>query len=152
MDIQRDIHVQRRAPTPDGGAPLATLVRRLVDESGELFRQELALARLEMKKTASSMARDAVAIGIGIGLAIFGGLALTAFLVLIIGNLFGGAYWAGALIVGGVFLLVGIIVALAAAKALKRQDIKPNETIETLKEHKQWAIGEKNDFKREVLS
>lgn len=153
MQLERDIHVERRgAPSTDGGAPLATLVRRLLDESRQLFRQEIGLAKLELKRTASSIVRDTVAMGIGLGLIAIGALALTAFLVLVVGNILGGAYWAGALIVGGVCLLVGAIVAAAAAKALKRQEVKPDETIRTLKEDKQWAAGEARDFRREVLS
>lgn len=143
---------------PEGNVPgdhrasMGDLLRQLANESGDLMRQEVNLAKLEMKETASQMAQDGVKLGVALGLAAVGGLALTAFLILVIGNLLDGAYWAGALIVGALFLLIGGLLARNAINDLKKQDLKPEETIETLREDKRWLQDEASDFKRQALS
>jgi hypothetical protein len=141
----REIRIQ------DGQA-LGNLFRQLVDESGELIRQEANLAKLEVKQAASAMGKDAAKIGVGVGLAAVGGLCLTAFLVIGLGVLLGGAYWASALIVGGLFLIVGGVMANRAMKDMQRQNLKPEATIDTLKDDAAWAKHEAKDFKRELLS
>ncbi|HEX7117256.1 MAG TPA: phage holin family protein [Longimicrobiales bacterium] len=152
--MQRDITPGREVEyRPDHQREgFADLLRELAGESAALVRQEANLARLEMKETASAIARDAVRIGIAIGLAAAGGLALTAFLVLVIGNLLNGAYWAGALIVGALFLLIGGLMAKRAVSDLQHIDVAPDETIETLNEDKRWLQREARDFRREAMS
>ncbi|NIR60558.1 MAG: phage holin family protein [Gammaproteobacteria bacterium] len=128
------------------------LLRELADEGTALVRHEVTLAKLELKQTAAAIARDGVRLGIGIGLALVGGLALTAFLILVLGALLDGAYWAGALIVGAVFVLVGGILAWTAMSNLREQEVMPDETIDTLNEDKRWLQREARDFRREAMS
>lgn len=128
------------------------LLRELADEGTALVRHEVTLAKLELKQTAAAIARDGVRLGIGIGLALLGGLALTAFLILVLGALLDGAYWAGALIVGAVFVLVGGILAWTAMSNLREQEVMPDETIDTLNEDKRWLQREARDFRREAMS
>ena len=90
-------------------------------------------------------------LAIGAGLAAAGGLALTAFLILVIGNILNGAYWAGALIVGVLFLLVGALIARSGINNMKEQSLKPEETIETLREGKQWLQQEARDLRGETM-
>ncbi|NLE81656.1 MAG: phage holin family protein, partial [Rhodococcus sp.] len=100
-------------------ASITDLLRQLASESGNLVRQEMNLAKLEIKDTASQFARDGVKLALGAGLAATGGLALTAFLILVIGNILNAAYWAGALIVGVLFLLVGALIARSGINNMK---------------------------------
>lgn len=153
--MQRDITPRRETeigPTYREREGFTDLLRELADQSASLVRQEVNLARLEMKEAASALTKDAVRLGIAAGLALAGALALTAFLVLVIGNILDGAYWAGALIVGVVFLLVGGLMARSAANDMKEIDVKPHETIETLNEDKRWLQREARDFRREAMS
>lgn len=132
-------------------ASITDLLRQLASESGNLVRQEMNLAKLEIKDTASQFARDGVKLALGAGLAATGGLALTAFLILVIGNILNGAYWAGALIVGVLFLLVGALIARSGINNMKEQSLKPEETIETLREGKQWLQQEARDLRDETM-
>jgi len=140
------------APHADAGAPLSDLFKQLAADGADLLRAEKDLAKLEIRQTAADMARDGVKVGIGIGLAAIGGLALTAFLILVVGDLLGDAYWAGALIVGALFLLVGGLLARNALKDMRRQDLTPDETIASLKQDRRFLAHEARDFRREITS
>ncbi|HEX6939250.1 MAG TPA: phage holin family protein [Longimicrobiales bacterium] len=152
--MQREITPGREAQyrPDDQREGFADLLRELAGQSAALVRQEANLARLEMKETATAIGGDAVKIGIALGIAAAGGLALTAFLVLVIGNLLDGAYWAGALIVGVVLLLIGGLLAKRAVSNLKHIEVKPEETIDSLNEDRRWLQREARDFRRETLS
>jgi len=134
------------------GVGFGDLLKRLGQNSAELIRGEMNLAKLEMKENISAYAGDAVKIGVGLALASVGGLALTAFLVLVIGNLLNGAFWAGALIVGGVFLLIGGIIAYSGIKDMKKRDLKPDQTLDMLQEDKRFIQREAKDFRREITA
>lgn len=131
---------------------LGELFRDLADESVELMREEVTLAKLEMKQTATALTKDVVKVVVAASIAAVGGLALVAALIMVLGEILGDAYWAGALIVGALFLLIGGIMAKSAISDMKQRDLKPDETIETLREDKRWAKTEAREFKREVTS
>jgi len=134
------------------GASLTALFRQLADESASLVRNEARLAKLEIKETSAAMAKHALMIAVGTGLAASGGLALTAFLVIVIGNALGGAYWAGALIVGAGFLLIGAIVASIGVRNLRQESIAPEQTIRSLQEDGTFLKHEARDFRNELMS
>lgn len=131
---------------------LGELFRELADESVDLIRQEVNLAKLEIRDTTSALARDLVKMAVAVGVAAVGGLALVASAIIVLGEILGDAYWAGALIVGVVLLLIGAILAKSASSDMKNRDVKPDETIQTLREDKRWARGEARDFKRQMMS
>ncbi len=139
--------VERESAEP----PLSDLVRRLGDDGARLVRQEIALAKLEVREMVSHLVSDLIGLAVAGVLAALGGLALTATLILVLGRyVFGGDYWLGALIVGGVFLIVGGIWALAAARGLGK-NLQPDATLDSVRENVDWAKREAQDFKREAL-
>src|SRR5690606_19862738 len=115
MAVQRRWDGEER-PVTRAEAPLGDLVRDLGQEGVELVRQEINLAKLEIKEATSRIASGAIGAAVWSGLAFIGGLALTACLILLIGMALDGAYWAGALIVGGVFVLLGGLLAWSSIK------------------------------------
>lgn len=149
-----EIHVTRTTPTGAGGGAdddpgLGDLFRQLAQDSATLVRQEMALAKAEMAQNLKAAARDATMVAVGGGVALLGGLVLILFLVLIIGDAL-NEYWAGALIVGLLFLIVGAVMAMGALKRLKQDSLTPSKTIDTLKEDKQWAQSEINQVRRDL--
>ena len=128
---------------------LGELLRRLTTDTGELVRQEVSLARAEMREVGGRVARDGAKIGVALGLALAGVLALTAFLVIALGDLVGN-YWLGALIVGLVLLAIGGVMAKSAVDDVKRRGIMPQQTVATLKEDAAWAKEEAREVKREL--
>jgi uncharacterized membrane protein YqjE len=147
----------RYLPPADGttaqtDASMRDLLRQLADDGADLVRGEIALAKLEMKETARSFALDAVKLAAALALAWVGGLALTAFLIIGLGNLMGGAYWASALIVGVVLLAIGGLMAQRGIAGLQGNSIKPDATVESLQEDKRWASQEVRGLKESLKS
>lgn len=89
-------------------ASLGELFRRLTSDTTDLLRQEVELAKAEVRETGERMAHAATAIGIGAGLALAGTLTLVAALVLLLGVALGGGYWLSALLVGVAAVGIGV--------------------------------------------
>jgi uncharacterized membrane protein YqjE len=138
-----------RLPEP-ATPPLGELVKQLAQDSATLVRQEMALAKAELRQNLTSMAKDAAMIAVGAVIAGVGGLVLVAFLVILLGSVLGN-YWLSALIVGGLFVLVGGVLIMTNLKKLKKEEVAPTRTIETLKEDKQWLQSEITQAKRELV-
>jgi uncharacterized membrane protein YqjE len=138
--------------TSDGTEPsLGDLFRRLTTDTSELVRQEVALAKTELREAGSTLARDGTRIGIAVGLSLLGALSVTAFLVILLGDLLNN-YWLSALIVGLVFLAIGGMLAKNAVNDVKRRGLAPKQTIGSLREDAAWAKQEARDVKRELTS
>lgn len=147
-----EIHVTRTTSTPGGPETdpgLGDLFRQLAQDSATLVRQEMALAKAEMTQNLKSAARDATMVAVGGTVAGIGGLVLILALVLAVGDLL-NEYWAGALIVGLLFLIIGGVLAMGALKRLKKDSLTPERTIDTLKEDKQWAQSEIKQVRRDL--
>jgi uncharacterized membrane protein YqjE len=116
---------------------IGDLFAELANETGLLIRQEIALAKVELTHKATR-------VGINVGFLVLGGavayaalLALLAALIILLANVM--PWWAAALVVA---VVVGIVAAVLIAKALtalKKTEIAPRQTVETLKEDAQWA-------------
>ena len=128
---------------------LGDLFRQLAQDSATLVRQEMALAKVELRENVKSVARDTAKIAVGAILAAVGALVMVAFLVLLLGDAV-GKYWAGALIVGVLFLAIGGFLAMGAMKRLKKDSITPDQTLQTLKEDKQWLQSEMRQVRRDL--
>jgi hypothetical protein len=131
---------------------MTDLGRRTAEERsiGELFgalsqdvallvRQEGQLAKTEMQQKLSQVTRDLVSLASGGVVALVGGLALTAALILLLIDPIGVKPWLAALIVGAVMGLAGWMMLQKGLKELKRTDPTPRRTVETIKDDIQWA-------------
>lgn len=150
-----ELHVTPPDPTADGRAAggndpaLGDLFRQLAQDSATLVRQEMNLAKAELKSNVKSVARDAAMVAVGGILALVGVVVLIAFLVVAVGDALDN-YWLGALVVGVLFLLVGGLLAMSSLKKLKHEEVVPTRTLETLKEDKQWLQSEIKQARRDL--
>ena len=117
---------------------LGELFADLARESSTLLRQEVQLAKTELSQKASQLGKDAASVAIG-GLVAYAGL-LAILAALIIGLAAAGLpWWAAALLVGLVVAGIGYALIQRGLTALKREDLTPRKTIESLQEDAQWA-------------
>jgi uncharacterized membrane protein YqjE len=150
-----EIRIQHRgdsvAPesTREAEPSLGELFKRLSADTSELIRQEMTLAKVEMREVGATVARDVTKIGIAVGFALAGVLALGAFAVVGLGDLFGN-YWLAALLVGAALLAVGGYLAKNAVNDMKQRGLKPQETMQTLRDDASWAKQEGRELKREI--
>ncbi len=104
-----------------------------------LVRQEVQLARAELSAKVSQVTGDLVRVAAGGLVAYVGALALVAALVLGLHELANIAPWLSALIVGAVLAGAGYFMLRGGLRDLKRVDLSPRRTVETLKDDVQWA-------------
>lgn len=116
------------------------LLRELANGSADLLRGEVKLARMELSAIAGGVARGTAQAALGAVLLLLGALALATGVVLLVGDqwLPRDRYWLSALIV---LLVTGGLAAILAKRGLSQlspSQLKPEHTIETLKEDKEW--------------
>jgi hypothetical protein len=115
---------------------ISDLFSELANETGTLMRQELALAQAEMTKKAVETGKRAAWFGLGTALAFAALLTVTAAIVLLLAYLI--PLWLSAFI-GGITLAAAAYFTISSATVqLKKTDLAPRETVETLKEDVQW--------------
>ena len=116
--------------------PLGELFSDLVNETSNLVRNEVALAKVEFTQKASKVGRNVGSLVVGGAVAYAALLALGAAVIMLLSNWMPN--WVAALIVG---LVVGGVAWLLIGQAiaeLKRTELTPQETVESLKEDAQW--------------
>jgi len=118
---------------------IGELFGELSQDMALLVRQEAQLAKTEMQQKLSKVTQDLVALATGGIVAYLGGLALTAFLILLLIDPIGLAPWLSALIVGVVLGAIGWVMLQRGLKNLKETDPAPRRTVESIKEDIQWA-------------
>jgi hypothetical protein len=116
---------------------LGDLFAELASETTTLVRQEFQLAKTEMTQKATQAGRDIGMIGAGGALAYAGLLALIAALIIGLGEVI--PLWLSALLVGLIVAGVGYMLIQRGLSALKRIDPKPEQTIQSLQEDKEWV-------------
>jgi hypothetical protein len=115
---------------------LGDLFSELASETGTLVRQEVALAQVELTKKATSVGKDVGYLVVGGAVAYAAALALIA--AVIIGLSYFIPAWAAALIVSVIVGIAAYMMISSALASLKKTDLAPRETVETLKEDAQW--------------
>jgi hypothetical protein len=156
MPTQQDRITSRpdhtNGPGPVDNEPqMSALLKQLAADGSALMRNEIALAKLEMRDMAREFALDSAKVVAAIGLAMTGALALLAAAIIGLGNLLDGRYALSALIVGVVMLAVGGILARTGIQGLKHMS-RPEETARSMKQNKEWASAEIREFKEEIRS
>jgi hypothetical protein len=129
--------------------PLGDLLKRFGQDAGTLVRQEITLAKLELRESIKGLAKDAGKLGAAAGLGLFGGFAFLAFVIVGLGDLIDN-YWLSALIVAVLLLGAAAVMAKGALNHMKESRIAPEETRQTLIEDKRWAKREAQEFKQSM--
>lgn len=128
-------------------ASIGALFKEISTEASHLVKQEVALARIELAESVGALKESGVKIGIAVALALPAVLALTAALVIGLGDLFDN-YALGALVVGLVFAAVAFVMAKKAAP----RELAPTHTLRTLRDDAQWAAAESAAVKQNLTA
>ena len=114
------------------------LLKRLSQQTSELVRKEVDLAKAELGEKAQTAGKGAGLFG---GATLFGGtafLALAACLVALLATALD--VWLAALIVAVVYAAIAAVLALMGKKKVQEATPPvPEQTVETLKEDVEWA-------------
>ena len=118
---------------------IGELFGELSQDMSLLVRQEAQLAKTEMQAKRSRVTGDLISLAAGGVVALVGGLAITAAVILLLIHPIGVTPWLAALIVGALLGIVGWVMLQRGLKDLKRTDPTPRRTVETIKDDIQWA-------------
>ncbi|HUP89646.1 MAG TPA: phage holin family protein [Longimicrobiales bacterium] len=135
--------------TGNDDAPLGELLKRFGQDGASLVKQEIALAKLEMRESVKGYMADAAKIGVAAGVGLLGSLALLAFMIIGLGDLLNN-YWLSALIVAVAFLAIASMLFKGATAHMKSNSMAPRQTVATIKDDQRWAKNEVQDFKRKL--
>ncbi len=131
----------------DGGSDsadrsLGSLVSSLTSDMSKLMRQELTLAKAELREEAKEAGK---AVGM-LGGAAFAGWMTAIFLSVTLMWLLDKAMdlTLAALIVTAVWGIAAAVLGLGGKKKLQNLNPKPEQTIDSLKEDAQWLKAQKN--------
>jgi len=129
-----------RAPgetVPRDDTSIGALIGDITTDLSRLMRQEVELAKAEVKEEAGKA---------GKGAAMYGAAGFAGYLTIVLlsfAAVFGigralGLDWA-ALIIAAVWAVIGAVLFTRARNQMRQVDPKPRRTVETLKEDAQWA-------------
>jgi H+/gluconate symporter-like permease len=128
------------------GTSIPGLLRELRDDASTLLKQQVTLAKVELKENVSRLGSHIAKIAVGGVVTFVGAIVLLVGLGQLLGVLLENAgmsedtaQWLGPVIVGLVVAVIGWMLLSKAKKALAKESIAPRQTIETLKADQQWA-------------
>lgn len=128
--------------TVDNDGSVGHLLGQVAGDLSKLFRQEVALAKAELKEEAAKAGKAGGMLA-GAG---FAGYMVTVLLSLALVFALGAVMplgWA-ALIVAVLWGIVGGVLYVVGRKRMKDVDPVPRQTVETLREEAQWVRGQTN--------
>jgi len=121
---------------PAGETSIGELIGNISSDLSQLFRQEVELAKVELRQEATKAGKAAGMLGVA-GFAGYLAVVLLSFAAVFgLANVMDGG-WA-ALIVAVVWAIIGAVLYAAGRKRLKTVDPMPRRTVDTLKEDAQW--------------
>lgn len=146
MTDQRERVAEFSRELREGPEPSDRSIKEIIDALRPQL-QELTSKQIELAKTElAPVGRQA---GIATGLLVVGAVFLHLFLVFIsvtgiylLNEVAGLSLWLSALIVSGVLLVIGGILAGSGANSLRKLDPKPHRTIRTLQQNINWLKGQ----------
>ena len=114
------------------------LIRGILNDLRTLVKEEIALARVELRDQAVRGRAAAMSFGIAAGALLFGVAFLLIAAATAIAELAGWPLWSGFLIVAVVLSIVGFIALSSGRKQLRAFHAVPQETVTTIKENSEW--------------
>lgn len=125
---------------------LGTIVSGIVEDLQQIVRGEVQLAKTELKEDASQIGKGAAMVGAGV----FFGLIAFIFLMLSLTYLLSEwmEMWIAAGIVGLALVIIAAILAMSGKSQIQNANLKPEETIDSLKEDQEWASRQMNSVKK----
>jgi uncharacterized membrane protein YqjE len=117
---------------------LGGLIRGILTDLRTLIREEVALARVEIREQATRARAAAMSFGMAIGALAFGVTFLLIAVAIGVADLLNWPVWTGFLIVAVLLALIGFVMLSSGRKQLRDVRAVPEATVTTLKENSEW--------------
>jgi len=112
------------------------LIGELAGQLVGLARDEVALARRELEQKLKTVQSAAAVVAIGAITALIAALSVCAAVIIALAEYVGP--WQSALVVGLILGMAAGATILIGVSRFKRTSLRPEKTIETLEENKEW--------------
>jgi uncharacterized membrane protein YqjE len=122
---------------PRSDRSLGDLFSDLSQQTAELIRQEVRLAKVELSDKVSDLSRHAMMIGIGAALGLGALMAFAATITLLLIEV-GVEPWIAAILCAVILGIAAYALVQSGLSAIKRRSLTPDETIHSMKETTQW--------------
>jgi ABC-type transporter Mla maintaining outer membrane lipid asymmetry permease subunit MlaE len=116
---------------------LGELFSDLSQQTSELIRQEMRLAKAELTDKLSDVGRNAALIGASVAFALTAVIAVAAAIGLLLVK-FGVEPWLAAVLTAVAMAATAFVLAQSGLTALRKKSLAPVETMHSLKETTQW--------------
>jgi hypothetical protein len=122
------------------GQTMTALVTGIIADTQALIRQEMQLAKVEMKQELGKTRDAALSFAIGAGFLVLGFVLLSLAVIILLPWITNGAIplWGSFAIFGGVLFLIGAILLYIAYSRATTIHLVPQQTAQTLQENVQW--------------
>ena len=124
------------------------LVKGVITDVRQLIREEVALARVEIREQASRAKLAASALGAGAVALALGAVFLLVAVAAGIADLLDWPVSAGFLVVALLLSIVGFVMLSMGRNRLRSVHPVPEQTVETLKENSEWIAKRLSSAKR----
>jgi len=137
--MANEVHV------PPEEASMTGLLRGIINDLGDLIRQEIRFARSEMKSDVRKTTRACAVLALGAGAACLGVVLVAFMMVYLIYTLSNETIplWGCYGIVAAVFLVVGAGLGFLGLQSFKNQNPLPDQTAQSVKENVEWIMNSK---------
>ncbi len=133
--------------SPGEGEGLGSLISGTIKNPDELMRAEVQLAKAELKEDAAAAGRGLAFIAAGALVGLVGFLLLMLAVTYLL-NQWIEELWVSTGLVGLALAVIAAVLAQSGRGKLRAASLKPEQTIETLKEDQAWAKQQINSVKR----
>lgn len=130
----------------DTGGSLGDTVTGVIQDLQDIVRGEVELAKTEIKEEVGKLGKGAGMIGAAAFLALVGFIFVMLGVTYLINKSL--EMWIAAGIVGIVLLIIGAIIGMAGKNQMQQASLKPEKTIESVKEDKEWASHQIKSVKK----
>jgi hypothetical protein len=127
---------------------IGSLVRGILGDLRQLVRDEIALARVEMREQAAKAKLAAVALGSAAVALAFGATFLLVALAVGVADLLNWPVWAGFLAVALLLSIAGMVMLSLGRRRLSSVNPVAEQTVQTLKENSEWIAKRLSSVRR----
>lgn len=124
-----------------GEASVTSLVRGILNDAQELFRQQIALFKSEFREDMRRTREAAISLVAGAAVAFFGVFLVLFGLVYLLSWATNMHLWVSFLIIGGLVLVIGLGLLYAGKKRFESFNPLPDQSAQALRENVQWITN-----------
>ena len=122
----------------DRGESVIELMRGIVQDARTLSAQELTAAKLEITQEIKKIVSSSILLGVGLFIVAVAFVLLSIVIALALAQYIPLPKWDGFAIVGGVYLVIGLIVVFAGRRKLQTAKPIPEHTLRGAKKDAQY--------------